>query len=39
MSWQTLPFTAEDIALIRRGLDAREAGLRGATLVASNHMQ
>jgi hypothetical protein len=39
MSWQTLPFTAEDIALIQRGLDAREARLRGATMVASNRVQ
>ncbi len=39
MSWKPLPFTDDDVDLIQRGLDAREARLEGATMVASNHVQ
>jgi hypothetical protein len=35
MTWQPLPFTDDDVDLIRRGLDARE----NRSLVASNHVQ
>jgi hypothetical protein len=35
MTWKPLPFTNEDIDLIQRGLDAREA----RSLLASNHVQ
>lgn len=35
MTWQPLPFTAADVDLIERGLDAREASL----LLASNRVQ
>ena len=39
MAWAPLPFTDVDIDLIQRGLDAREARLTSATLVARNHVQ
>jgi hypothetical protein len=39
MAWKPLPFTEHDVDLIRRGLDAREARLASARLVASNHVQ
>ena len=35
MTWKPLPFTADDVDLIQRGLDAREARL----LLASNRVQ
>lgn len=35
MTWKPLPFTDEDIDLIQRGLDTREA----RSLLASNHVQ
>jgi hypothetical protein len=35
MTWKPLPFTDDDVDLIQRGLDAREA----RSLVASNHLQ
>jgi hypothetical protein len=35
MSWKPLPFTANDVDLIQRGLDARDA----RSLVAANHVQ
>jgi hypothetical protein len=35
MTWQPLAFTAADVELIQRGLDAREA----RSLLASNHVQ
>jgi hypothetical protein len=38
MAWKPLPFTDDDIDLIRRGLDAREARLTSAP-VASNDVQ
>ena len=38
MAWTPLPFTDDDIDLIQRGLDAREARLTSAP-VASNHVQ
>jgi hypothetical protein len=39
MDWKTLRFTDDDIDLIQRGLDAREARSAGATLMVSNHVQ
>ena len=39
MTWKPLPFTDDDVDLIQRGLDAREARLASATLVASNRVQ
>ena len=39
MAWTPLPFTKHDVDLIQRGLDAREARLTSATLVATNHVQ
>ena len=39
MAWTPLPFTDVDIDLIQRGLDAREARLTSATLVASYYVQ
>jgi hypothetical protein len=39
MDWKPLRFTDDDIDLIQRGLDAREARLAGATLMVSNHVQ
>jgi hypothetical protein len=35
MTWKPLPFTDEDVDLIQRGLDAREA----RSLLASNHVK
>ena len=39
MTWKPLPFTDVDVDLIQRGIDAREARLRGTALLASNHVQ
>ena len=39
MTWKPLPFTDDDVDLIQRGLDAREARLAGAPLPARNHVQ